>query len=43
MSIRPAEQTGEKTNCTRRYKALQNMPMGETDSITVPHGQFIHF
>jgi hypothetical protein len=39
VNIRPA-QTGDgaKTSCTRRYKALQNMAMGEIESIIVPHG-----
>jgi len=41
VNIRPTEQTGAKTSCTRRYKALQNMPMGEIESIIIPHGQFI--
>jgi hypothetical protein len=43
VNIRPTEQTGAKTSCTRRYKALQNMSMGEVESIIVPHGQFIRF
>jgi hypothetical protein len=41
VNIRPTEQTGAKTSCTRRYKALQNMAMGEIESIIVAHGQFI--
>lgn len=42
VNIRPSEQTGDgaKTSCTRRYKALQSTPMGEIESIIVPHGQF---
>ena len=40
VNIRSGGQPGDdaKTSCTRRYKAMQNMPMGEVESIIVPHG-----
>ncbi|TFK72912.1 hypothetical protein BDN72DRAFT_869302 [Pluteus cervinus] len=38
-----ANNTDAKTSCTRRYKALQNMPAvaGEVESIFIPHGTII--
>lgn len=40
VNIRSGE-SGEddaKTSCTRRYKAMQSMPLGEVESIIIPHG-----
>ncbi|KIM80232.1 hypothetical protein PILCRDRAFT_539475 [Piloderma croceum F 1598] len=39
--IHPMEQTRAKTICTRRYKALRNMPMGEIESLIIPHGTIV--
>ncbi|KAJ7034999.1 hypothetical protein C8F04DRAFT_1221274 [Mycena alexandri] len=45
VQIGPGAATGNeaKTSCTRRYKALQQMPavLGEVESIFIPHGSVI--
>lgn len=41
VNIKSGDTSGDdaKTSCTRRYKALQNLALGEVESIIVPHGE----
>jgi len=45
VNIRSGEPSRDdaRTSCTRRFKALQNMPMGKVESMIVPHGEFVLF